>query len=73
MEGWVLVHDFFDREKINFSLLKADPLVKDGWETYCEKTGKRDPALLQPQPLGIPSEMPSRNNITLSGAMKIST
>jgi hypothetical protein len=37
LEGYFSVHDFFDQEKIIFSLLKAAPYVKDWWETYCEK------------------------------------
>ena len=37
LEGYFSIHDFSDREKIIFSLLKATPHVKDQWETYCEK------------------------------------
>ena len=37
LEGYFSVHDFSDREKIIFSLLKAAPHVKDWWETHCEK------------------------------------
>ena len=29
LKGYFSVHDFFDREKITFSLLKAAPHVKD--------------------------------------------
>ena len=29
LEGYFLVHDFFDQEKIIFALLKAAPHVKD--------------------------------------------
>jgi len=36
LEGYFSVHDFSDREKIIFALLKATPHVKDWWETYCE-------------------------------------
>ena len=36
LEGYFSVHDFLDREKIIFALLKATPHVKDWWETYCE-------------------------------------
>jgi hypothetical protein len=36
LEGYFSVHDFFDRENIIFSLLKAAPHVKDWWETYCD-------------------------------------
>ena len=45
LEGYFLVHDFFDREKIIFSLLKATPHVKDWWETYCKKTYETEPSL----------------------------
>ena len=31
------VHNFFDREKITFVLLKVVPRVKDWWETFCEQ------------------------------------
>ena len=44
-EGYFLVHDFSDREKIIFALLKASPHVKDWWETYCDKNDKREPSL----------------------------
>ena len=29
LEGYLSVHDFYDRENITFSLLKASPHVKD--------------------------------------------
>ena len=37
LEGYFSVHNFFDREKITFSLLKALPHVKHWWATYWEK------------------------------------
>jgi hypothetical protein len=37
LEGYLFVHNFFDREKITFALLKVVPHVKDWWETFCEK------------------------------------
>jgi hypothetical protein len=45
LEGYFMVHDFSDREKIIFSLLKATPHVKDWWETYCEEKDKEEPSL----------------------------
>jgi hypothetical protein len=45
LEGYFSVHDFFDREKIIFLLLKATPHVKDWWETYCEKKNEEEPSL----------------------------
>jgi hypothetical protein len=37
LEGYFFVHNFFDREKITFTLLKDLPHVKHWWETYWEK------------------------------------
>jgi hypothetical protein len=37
LEGHFSVHNFFDREKITFALLKVIPHVKDWWDTYSEK------------------------------------
>jgi hypothetical protein len=45
LEGYFPVHDFSDREKIIFSLLKAAPHVKDWWETNCEKNDEEEPSL----------------------------
>jgi len=36
-EGYFFVHNFFDREKIIFSLLKGIPHVKYWWETFYQK------------------------------------
>ena len=37
LEGYFSIHNFFDREKITFVLLKALPHVKHWWENYWEK------------------------------------
>jgi hypothetical protein len=37
LEGYFSVHNFSDREKITFTLLKAIPHVKDWWDTYSEQ------------------------------------
>lgn len=37
LEEYFLVHNFFNREKITFALLKVVPRVKEWWETYCEE------------------------------------
>ena len=50
LEGYFLVHDFSDREKIIFALLKATPHDKDWWETYCEKKDKTEPSLFSAVP-----------------------
>ena len=34
LEGYFSIHNFFDRENITISLLKALPHVKHWWETY---------------------------------------
>jgi hypothetical protein len=36
LEGYFSVHNFSNREKITFALLKAIPHVKDWWGTFCE-------------------------------------
>ena len=40
-----MIHDFSDREKITFSLLKAAPHVKDWWKTYYERKDEGEPSL----------------------------
>ena len=50
LEGYFLVHDFSEWEKIIFALLKASPHVKDWWETYCEKKDETQPSLLSTVP-----------------------
>jgi hypothetical protein len=37
LEGYFLVHNFSDREKITFSLLKSIPHVKDWWDNYSKQ------------------------------------
>jgi hypothetical protein len=37
LEGYFSVHNFSNREKITFVLLKAIPHVKDWWDNFCEK------------------------------------
>jgi hypothetical protein len=36
LEGYFFVHNFSNREKITFALLKVVPHVKDWWENFCE-------------------------------------
>ena len=38
LEGYFLVYNFSDREKISFALIKVVPHVKDWWETHYEQT-----------------------------------
>ena len=37
LEGYFLVHNFFNWENITFSLLKVVPHVKYWWDTYSEQ------------------------------------
>jgi hypothetical protein len=53
LEGYFSVHNFFDREKITFALLKALPHVKHWWETYWEKISTEESGIYGPSPLGI--------------------
>jgi hypothetical protein len=45
LEGYFSFHNFSNREKITFSLLKVVPHVKDWWETLCEKKETEEPSL----------------------------
>jgi hypothetical protein len=50
LEGYFSVHEFFDRERIIFALLKATPHVKDWWETYSKQQGEGEPSLFSATP-----------------------
>jgi hypothetical protein len=41
LEGYFFVHNFSNREKITFSLLKFVPHVKDWWKKFCEQKEKK--------------------------------
>jgi hypothetical protein len=45
LEGYFSVHNFSNREKITFALLKVVPHVKDWWETIYEKKEIEEPSL----------------------------
>jgi hypothetical protein len=45
LEGYFSFHNFSNREKITFSLLKVAPHVKDWWENFCEKKETEEPSL----------------------------
>jgi hypothetical protein len=45
LEGYLLVHKFYDRENITFALLKVVPHVKDWWETYYEQRNTKESAI----------------------------
>eukprot|EP00253_Pinus_taeda_P025295 PITA_25295 len=50
LEGYFSVHEFSNREKIVFSLLKAAPHVKDWWETYCAQKDESTGSLFSAAP-----------------------
>jgi hypothetical protein len=50
LEGYFSVHNFFDREKITFALLKALPHVKNRWETYWEKNSTEESRIFGVEP-----------------------
>jgi hypothetical protein len=45
LEGYFFVHNFSNREKITFALLKAITHVKYWWETFCEQKETKEPSL----------------------------
>jgi hypothetical protein len=45
LEGYFSTHNFSNREKITFSLLKVVPHVKDWWETFCEQKETKETSL----------------------------
>jgi hypothetical protein len=73
LEGYFLVHNFSDREKINFSLLKAIPHVKDWWILTLSEGPWRNLQLLWWPLHGIPFGMPLNNNTILLEATRTST
>jgi hypothetical protein len=45
LERYFSVHNFSNREKITFALLKAVPHVKYWWETFCKQKETEEPSL----------------------------
>jgi hypothetical protein len=45
LEGYFSIHNFSNREKITYVLLKVVPHVKYWWETFCEKKKTTEPSL----------------------------
>jgi hypothetical protein len=50
LEGYFYVHNFFDKEKITFTLLKVLPHVKHWWETYWEKRSTEESGIYGVEP-----------------------
>jgi hypothetical protein len=45
LEGYFSVHNFSNREKFTFALLKTVPHVNDWWESFCEQKETEEPSL----------------------------
>jgi hypothetical protein len=63
LEGYFFVHNFSDKEKITFTLLKYLPYVKHWWETYWEKISTEESGIYGVEPTWDFLWMCSRNNI----------
>jgi len=50
LEVYFSIHNFFDREKITFALLKSLPRVKHWWETYWEKDSTEESGIYGVEP-----------------------
>ena len=50
LEGYFSVHNFFDREKITFALLKVVPHVQNWWGTYYEKNSSDESRMFETNP-----------------------
>jgi hypothetical protein len=50
LEGYFLVHSFFNREKTTFSLLKVVTHVKYWWDTYSEQRAIEESAIFTVAP-----------------------
>jgi hypothetical protein len=50
LEGYFSVHNFLDKEKITFTLLKALPHVKHWWETYWEQSSTKESGIYGAEP-----------------------
>jgi hypothetical protein len=50
LEGYFSIHNFFDRERITFALLKSLPHVKHWWETYWEQSSIEESGIYGAKP-----------------------
>jgi hypothetical protein len=50
LEGFFSVHNFLDKEKITFALLKSLPYVKHWWETYWEQSSTEESGIYGAEP-----------------------
>jgi hypothetical protein len=73
LEGYFSVHNFFDKENITFSLLKAIPHVKEWKDTYSQKRSIEESEIFVITPHGIPLGIPLKNNTTLLESRRTNT
>jgi hypothetical protein len=73
LEGYFFVHNFSDKERITFALLKSLPHVKIRGKLTRRKVPQRSLEYMWSSPPGIFLWMRSRNNITLLATMTTST
>jgi hypothetical protein len=69
LEGYFSFHNFSDREKITFALLKVVPHVKDWWEIFCEQKEIEGSTLFSVSPTWVPPGILLRNNTTILEVM----
>jgi hypothetical protein len=50
LEGYFFVHNFFNRKKIIFALLKALPHVKHWWKTYWDHSSTEESGIYGAKP-----------------------
>jgi hypothetical protein len=50
LEGYFSIHQFFDREKITFTLLKSLSHVKNWWENYWEQSSTEESGIYGANP-----------------------
>ena len=50
LEGYFSVHNFFNREKITFTLLEAVPHVKNWWDAYSEQNSSDESGMFETNP-----------------------
>lgn len=73
LEGYFSIHDFSNQKILLLYFLKLPHMSRIGGKPTVNKRTRVNPHCFQPHPLGIIYETPSRNNITLSRAMKKNT
>jgi hypothetical protein len=73
LESYFSVHNFSDKEKITFALLKAIPHVKNYWETYWEQSSTEESGIYGVGPTWDFFVDVVRNSITLLATMRTST